>query len=101
MQTIKVLVLGLDRSFELTDKQTGEVIAGQKLYFAQPRNENNGGRGLEVFEKCFMRGDRQVLQGITSVPGYYEVQIDFDLRGNKAIPRYQSFKMLEPLKLGF
>lgn len=40
METVsKVLVLGLDKAFEITDDKTGEIIPGRKLYYAVPRGE--------------------------------------------------------------
>ncbi len=102
METVsKILVLGLDKAFEITDDKTGEIIPGRKLYYAVPRGENEkGAQGLSVNDQCFMRENMQILRDVT-VPGYYEAKIEWTVRGMKSYGKFKAFRLLKEFKAEF
>ena len=45
METIsRILILGVDKPFEIKDSQTGEIIPGRKMFYAS---------GHEHFKRCY------------------------------------------------
>lgn len=93
----KLLVLSVE-NFEMKDDKTGELIPSSKVLLAEKRNNDNRNRGLNVFDVYFMRERRECLKGIVAVPAYYDVEVDIELRGKRAYPRYQSFKFVTDFK---
>lgn len=96
----KLIVLAVE-NFEIKDDKTGEMIPSSKVYLAEKRAEadiKRGNRGLSMFDVFFMRERRDLLKGLISVPGIYEAEVDIELRGKRAYPRYNGFKFLSEIK---
>ncbi len=96
----KLVVLAVE-NFEIKDDKTGEMIPSSKVYLGERRSDadlKRGNRGLSMFDVFFMRERREVLKGLVAVPGIYEAEVDIELRGKRAYPRYSGFKFLSEIK---
>ncbi len=100
METIsRILILGVDKPFEIKDSQTGEIVPGRKMFYAEPRDDK-GAVGYAVADKCFMRQDMSILNAVT-VPGLYEAKINWIQRGLRSYGRFVALRLLKEIKLEF
>ena len=97
--TKKILILGLEKAFSMRDDETGEIVPGRKMFYAEPRDDK-GAVGYAVADKCFMRQDMSILNAVT-VPGLYEAKINWIQRGLRSYGRFVALRLLKEIKLEF
>ena len=91
--TAEVLVFGV-RRYQFADKQTGEVMEGTTVHYADTSTQDGDQKGY-VPAKANLKFEDYSIFKDENLPGIYEAQMDMVLRGSKPSLKVTGFRFLK------